>query len=1051
MNLLKPVLFFLVLLSAVACNNGSGKKSTFSDGHLPLLNVPGNFAITDTAIHVDEIEVHWSSADRADSYKLLYRSSSAPETVHEIPNVTSPHTLSSLTQGENFFITIQAINSVGRNRTNEVNIYLPSTVGTLSQLSFVTAPSNTSNTDSPLIIQPKVVAQDAQGVTIVGYTQLVTITGYSDASCSTPVIGAVVSNTKTAVLGEAQFALTKIINTNVVALKASDGTLATACLNSLTISPGAAVSLIFSQTIFPLTFTAGTILATQPVISAFDANSNLLTSNSISQISLEAKTGSGCTGVTLANGLGGSTDQILSAGVATFSGIYVKNASTQSIQASLGSLHTCSLDVTVASGSIFNATTTISATTNIKANGVATSTITISLKDAYGNVISGTTPTIAVTGTSNTLGACTAGDLNGQSTCSVSSTKSETKTVSITSPASLAATTTTIFVAGAAVIAQSSISLGTGIANNTAAISITITLKDIYANPIVGVTPSYELLNSRGTFTVVSACSSTNTSGVSTCTFKTWRAHERVVRITSPTGLTSVMSRSTLTCDLSSNFSALEGTGTSLSPYLVSTPQQLDQIRCSTMKIFKLANDIDLANYDWMTNFYGTGVGIDGNFKTISNLSIDLNISDYATAGSALTLASFLSSSSGWVGAYNVIKDITFLNSRVISSGANSLGNGGDAATVCGISVFKFDNVHVVNGLVQASDTVAGIAISLITLTNGAGTSPPAELINSSFQGTVSYITTSGAGAHYRWGVSGLLGSTSNGGANVMNNRFEGTLDTSLVPEGNYPVAGIIGRIDSSENNTSTDLKISNNVVVNSQMTSRGSYIGGIIGNFNVRVNARKVTFEKNSISNSSLTSLKTSLTHVGGMIGQLGQSSDALSYLNKEIIFQKNQVTSVSLHAANTTLARLGGLIGSASAVEILDNYASDVSMESTLNSTNRHLGGLVGSLADITVACTNVKTKASRNYASFTTTTWNGANTTVKGLVGRKISTGAFTFDLTTDDNYFNVTLSGLSEPVPYADNGLSTLNMQNTIFSGWNNTTIWNFQPNQYPLLR
>jgi hypothetical protein len=467
--------------------------------------------------------------------------------------------------------------------------------------------------------------------------------------------------------------------------------------------------------------------------------------------------------------------------------------------------------------------------------------------------------------------------------------------------------------------------------------------------------------------------------------------------------------------------------------------------------MFKLANDIDLTNYDWMTNFYGTSVGIDGNFKTITNLSIELNISDYAASGSTLTLASFLAGSSGWFGAYNVIKDITFLNSRVIASGANSSKNAGDAATVCALSVYKIDNVHVINGLVQASDAVAGISLGLITITNGAGTSPPAELLNSSFQGTVAYITTPATGFRYRWGVSGLLAMTANGGANVMNNRFEGILDASLIPDSNYPMGGIIGRIENKESNTSTDIKISNNIVVNSQMTSHGIHMGGAIGLYNVRANARNVIFEKNSVSDTTITSLKASITHVGGMIGQIGQATDNLSYLNKEILFQQNQVTNVSLHAANTSYARIGGLVGSASAVEMLDNYASDVSMESVFNSANRHVGGLVGSLADINVASTNVKTKAFRNYASFTTSSWNGTDTTVKGLVGRKTSTGAFLFDLSTDDNYFDVTNSGLSEPVPYADNGLSTLDMQNTIFSGWDSITVWNFQPNQYPLLR
>ena len=71
------------------------------------------------------------------------------------------------------------------------------------------------------------------------------------------------------------------------------------------------------------------------------------------------------------------------------------------------------------------------------ADGVASSTITITLKDASNNPVSGVTPTFSASGSNNTYGACSATNGSGVSTCSLKSTMAEVKTLSITSPVSV--------------------------------------------------------------------------------------------------------------------------------------------------------------------------------------------------------------------------------------------------------------------------------------------------------------------------------------------------------------------------------------------------------------------------------------------------------------------------------------------------------------------------------------------------------------------------------------------------------------------------------------
>jgi hypothetical protein len=77
---------------------------------------------------------------------------------------------------------------------------------------------------------------------------------------------------------------------------------------------------------------------------------------------------------------------------------------------------------------------TIVATSPVIANGVATSTVTLTILDDYSNPVASITPGISATGSGNTYGNCSASDANGVSTCTMSSTVAETKTISISSP-----------------------------------------------------------------------------------------------------------------------------------------------------------------------------------------------------------------------------------------------------------------------------------------------------------------------------------------------------------------------------------------------------------------------------------------------------------------------------------------------------------------------------------------------------------------------------------------------------------------------------------------
>jgi hypothetical protein len=77
---------------------------------------------------------------------------------------------------------------------------------------------------------------------------------------------------------------------------------------------------------------------------------------------------------------------------------------------------------------------TITGTSPVVANGTDTSTITITLRDASNVGVSGVIPTFTASGSNNTYGTCSSSDVNGVSTCTLSSTTAETKALSIATP-----------------------------------------------------------------------------------------------------------------------------------------------------------------------------------------------------------------------------------------------------------------------------------------------------------------------------------------------------------------------------------------------------------------------------------------------------------------------------------------------------------------------------------------------------------------------------------------------------------------------------------------
>ena len=142
--------------------------------------------------------------------------------------------------------------------------------------------------------------------------------------------------------------------------------------------------------------------------------------------------------------------------------------------------------------------------TGVTANGTAASTVTVTLRDANDNTISGVSPasfTIAVTGSAQ-AGAVSAGAAPGTYTFTVTNTVAETVTVTVTASGVQISQKPTIgFVPGPISTSQSTVtaSPSSGVtADGSDASTVTVTLKDATGNPISGVAGSAFAINVSG-------------------------------------------------------------------------------------------------------------------------------------------------------------------------------------------------------------------------------------------------------------------------------------------------------------------------------------------------------------------------------------------------------------------------------------------------------------------------------------------------------------------------------------------------------------------------
>lgn len=479
---------------------------------------------------------------------------------------------------------------------------------------------------------------------------------------------------------------------------------------------------------------------------------------------------------------------------------------------------------------------------------------------------------------------------------------------------------------------------------------------------------------------------------------------------------------------------------------IITTAEELSDMRNNLAGNYELGSDIDLADLDWEgiggpfndEEFTGS---FDGKGYTISNLT-----STYNDTG----LFNYVKGST--------IKNVTFTNVDIDKNHSSNT-----AAVVSGANGALIENVTVENGVIQGGGNVSAIV-------GNAGTSE-VKIINSH-----TIDVTIIAGTH----TGGHAGSLVANGTNTIIENSSATntegSDKGKVTSGNRNVGGLAGLAGTVKNSFSTV-----DVVSTYSYDTNPANVGGLVGHIypggivdsyatgNVtaaRANAGGLvglarggsgaqiknsyatghvdgrnnvgglvgyhdSFRGHEIHDSYATGEVKGQTNVGGLIGLQANERADRSDFESMLISKSYSESSVQASGEGTNVGGLIGKIEKNDLSRIEDAYARG-SVTGKVN-----VGGLIGLNEEATI---------DRAYA--TGAVLGDSNT--GGLIGND-DNGAYS---ASAPNFYDNETTGMSDST--GATGESTANMKvRPTFVGWNFTTIWKFTKDHtvddYPVFR
>jgi hypothetical protein len=278
---------------------------------------------------------------------------------------------------------------------------------------------------------------------------------------------------------------------NAYTLTATSAGLISGTSSTFDISPGAASAISVSDG-NTQSATVATSLANPLTVLVLDAASNQVSGAQIDWTVSPSTAPASVTSSSLTNGSGLATALL---GLGNLAGTYTITAKIH------GTLTSTTFTATAIAGGVSAANSTISVSPSAVGVGIA-STVTLTLKDSYNNPVSGQTVQFDSSGTLNTpTQPSFATDASGQATGTITSTRAETKTISIALPVSLNSVTTTLTVsAGSATLLTLTGHPASTIAGTSN--SVTVTAYDSLSNVAAGYTGHVQFTSNDGAATL---------------------------------------------------------------------------------------------------------------------------------------------------------------------------------------------------------------------------------------------------------------------------------------------------------------------------------------------------------------------------------------------------------------------------------------------------------------------------------------------------------------------------------------------------------------------
>ncbi len=227
-------------------------------------------------------------------------------------------------------------------------------------------------------------------------------------------------------------------------------------------------------------------------------------------------------------GISGSTLVVTEAGSETFS--YQLGSLQAGTSVSLQSDGNNGTDVVLQAPVVSGTSLTITASPNsVPADGAATTTLTVTVEDAKGNLLANTAVTLSASGADNSFGSISGvTNAEGVFTTTLASTLAQTETITA-SEGGVQETTSVSFVAGGPSAATSTLVANPGsvAANGTATTTLTVTVEDAKGNLLANTAVTLSASGADNSFGSISGV--TNAEGVFTTTLASTLAQTETV------------------------------------------------------------------------------------------------------------------------------------------------------------------------------------------------------------------------------------------------------------------------------------------------------------------------------------------------------------------------------------------------------------------------------------------------------------------------------------------------------------------------------------------